>query len=1129
MGTAVRHRTTARAAVGATTLALASTLLALGAPPAAAAGDGIAISEINYHASSDLDQDDFLELANPGDADVSLSGWSFTAGITGTFSDITIPAGGYVVIAKDAAQFQTTYGFAPDATYGGNLSNGGEEVTIVDADGLTVDTVTYSDSPPWPTSPDGDGPSLELRSLNADNTLPESWGPSAVDGGTPRATNSIDGTDVMLPAEEVTVAPARPTPNQPAVVSARLRPGTSATLTYKVMFGSEVAIPFSDDAASPGGAGDGVYSATIPGQAAGRLVRFRIDGTAPGVTVAEPSPNDSMQFRGYVVTTPSVSSQLPIIEWFMADEVYDDLLANHRHDDVMGDAVWAYDGQVWDGVGMRIRGNSSRNEAKVNWKVEFPRGYTFDLGGQLPYPLDEFALQNYKHNFADIGWATVHAAGARSLNIRPVRTQRNGSFWSLGRVMETEDGEWRKDQGVEDWAIYKAEGGALARRASPADLEAKLWLDKKTRKDEDFTDVWNLTNVVDRPSSESQRAWLYRNANISVMINYMAINSILRHTDSGWYNWWVARDTEGTGRWELWHWDLDRIFTDPASDGKGPFLTPDSGNRFVRAMLNHPEFQEMFYRRLRTLSDEFLAAGAYEAQWDAITARALADWNLDKARWGGYNPAGARQSFVTGLAERRGILSANTPDPVPASQATAPNVVINEIQYRPASNDVEFLELTNPNQTAVDISGWTIPAVGLTIQAGTVIPAGGYVTFVGDDTAFRAAFPNGNRFVGGQFSGSLDNSGETIELRAGTTVIDTVAYSPTDPWPTEADGNGPSLELTDVNADNSVAANWRAASTTGGTPGLTNTSGPTADTSPPTAPNGLTATEITDHEVALEWAAATDNVGVTDYHVLRNGSVVATVTGRTFTDIGLSPETTYRYTVRARDAAGNTGPASSPLDVTTATPPSNALLVDTFTGTNGSSWESSWTTRVSAGTVDRQSNQGRLNYTDTTDAFARAQLTGLAPRTDSETLLSFQWSAAGQVGASTYFNVWTRGSGGGNNSQRPRNGYGLELTANRTTVNVLSVVNGTETVLAAAGGVAAATTSRQWLRMRVVGSTIQVKVWTDGTPEPAGWEHTTTDSAVTDPGQLYLSLRRGRSNVGTKSVHVDDLTVTPGA
>lgn len=623
--------------------------------------------------------------------------------------------------------------------------------------------------------------------------------------------------------DQLTVTPESPAPGEPVTVSALLPPGATATLTYKVMFDAKTTLPFRDDAASPGGAGDGVYAATIPGHAAGRLVRYRVDGSAPGVPIAEPSAEDSIRFHGYVVRDPSVASELPVVEWFMADAVYKDLLENHRYDDVEGDAVWAYDGRVWDRVRMRVRGNTSRRALKVNWKVEFPKGHAFDLGGRLPYPLDEFALQSYRDNLADVGWDTVRRAGARSLAIVPVRTQRNGAFWSLGRIMETEDGEWRADQGVEDWAIYKADGGALTRTRSPARLRAKNWLDKKTREQEGYRDVWRLTDTVDRPKSAKQRSWLHRNANVPAMINYMAINSLIRHQDSGWFNWWVARDTAGTKRWELWHWDLDWIFTTPAADGKGLFLTPDSGNRFVRAMLNYPEFRAMFYRRLRTLSDRFLAPGAYETQWDAITARTVADWSLDHERWGGITPAASRHAFVAGLADRRNTFDANTPALVPLPQSPTASAVINEVHYRPARGGVEFIELANPNATATDISGWSIPAVDLTIQPGTVIPAGAYVVFVADDVGFRAAYPTGRRFVGGEYDGALANSGETVELWDSGRLVDTVTYSPATPWPVAANGGGPSLELTRVDADNALPGSWRASSTTGGTPGGANT------------------------------------------------------------------------------------------------------------------------------------------------------------------------------------------------------------------------------------------------------------------------------------------------------------------
>jgi hypothetical protein len=96
--------------------------------------------------------------------------------------------------------------------------------------------------------------------------------------------------------------------------------------------------------------------------------------------------------------------------------------------------------------------------------------------------------------------------------------------------------------------------------------------------------------------------------------------------------------------------------------------------------------------------------------------------------------------------------------------------------------------------------------------------------------------------------------------------------------------------------------------------GTTDSSG---DTQAPTTPTGLAATATTATSVALTWNAATDNVGVAGYDILRNGTAVATSTTPSYTDTGLSPDTAYTYAVRARDAAGNTSPAGPPITAKT--------------------------------------------------------------------------------------------------------------------------------------------------------------------------------------------------------------------
>jgi hypothetical protein len=92
---------------------------------------------------------------------------------------------------------------------------------------------------------------------------------------------------------------------------------------------------------------------------------------------------------------------------------------------------------------------------------------------------------------------------------------------------------------------------------------------------------------------------------------------------------------------------------------------------------------------------------------------------------------------------------------------------------------------------------------------------------------------------------------------------------------------------------------------------------PPADTQSPSAPTNLTASAPGSTRVDLSWGASTDDVGVTGYEVFRDGALLTTVIGTSHADTAVSPGTTYTYSVRARDAAGNRSAFSNSAIVTT--------------------------------------------------------------------------------------------------------------------------------------------------------------------------------------------------------------------
>ena len=141
----------------------------------------LVISKIHYHPqdwwSIDGDHLEFIEITNNGDAEVDLTGIYFRElGLTYQFPDGAHLAGRQaVVICSDSLLFSEYYGIVPFGQYMRKLDNKSENLVLADAWGNVIDQVHYSDSEPWPTEADGNGPFLQLKDLDSDNNLAENW------------------------------------------------------------------------------------------------------------------------------------------------------------------------------------------------------------------------------------------------------------------------------------------------------------------------------------------------------------------------------------------------------------------------------------------------------------------------------------------------------------------------------------------------------------------------------------------------------------------------------------------------------------------------------------------------------------------------------------------------------------------------------------------------------------------------------------------------------------------------------------------------------------------------------------------------------------------------------------------
>jgi hypothetical protein len=183
-----------------------------GVPDVSAYAAALRISEINYNPGAvtaaestapgwnvlwNNEDFEFVEVRNVSAAAIDLTDVRFTKGIDFDFPpSFSLAAGASAVIVKNPAAFAIRYpGIVPAGNYGtDSLSNGGEEIKLSYGAGASIIDFTFDDEAPWPTSPDGGGPTLVLKTpgkAGLNHADPAEWRASTLPYGTP---GSSDGS-----------------------------------------------------------------------------------------------------------------------------------------------------------------------------------------------------------------------------------------------------------------------------------------------------------------------------------------------------------------------------------------------------------------------------------------------------------------------------------------------------------------------------------------------------------------------------------------------------------------------------------------------------------------------------------------------------------------------------------------------------------------------------------------------------------------------------------------------------------------------------------------------------------------------------------------------------------------------
>ena len=633
---------------------------------------------------------------------------------------------------------------------------------------------------------------------------------------TPGAANIDPGAVVGPIVADMAESPGELRDDEDVVVTARFEPlnaaVASASLVYRVMYGNEVPYRWVDDGTGADAtAGDGIHTATISHTASGpgQMLRWYVSAVdTEGNTSRGPhfldrvGQSQSPQYQGAVIAGQTIDTQLPVFQWFVEEPRLADQNNGTR-------ASFFYDGEFYDNIFVRIRGGTARSWPKRSYKVEFNDGQLFRFRDDVPR-VDEINLNatyTDKSYMRSILTSELQLdAGTPSPESFHVRLHQNGEFFSVAIFVEQPDRSFLRRHGMDD-------NGSLYKGGPGSSLVGTAGLEKKTRQDEDNSDLRELIAGL-RLSGDDAESFVFDNINIPAQINFMATNVVTQNIDASDKNYYLYRDTEGTGEWHMMPWDLDLTFgpdalnTDTilADETRAPGTrnpntvhpllggrqyTLDSGakfNQILDQLITVPRTREMLLRRIRTLTDQFLATSYVPDRIDELIGQIAPDVVLDQERWGNNAHFGSqrytlveandrikneylvpRVPFLTTrqseLTERQGGVG------IPEAQDGNPLIVFGNFEFDPTSGDQdeEFIELVNPNSFSVDVSGWQLSGgIDFTIQPGTVIPAGNSLYVSPNVSTFRAraAGPAGGQglFVQGGYEGHLSRDGESIML-----------------------------------------------------------------------------------------------------------------------------------------------------------------------------------------------------------------------------------------------------------------------------------------------------------------------------------------------------------------------------
>lgn len=694
--------------------------------------------------------------------------------------------------------------------------------------------------------------------------------------------SSRDLVEVPPPhVEAVGRFPRQATPDDPVWITARVR-GASEVLATVNIGDEAVEVPLLDDGLHLDGvAGDGIYGAELSPLEDQTRVTYRIVASGNGgARSAFPVPREldaplPWEHRGFLVEAPRPGAPLPEYHLLLPGEVDGSSFQSVNaalNCSELRPADFVHRGELYPHIGLRFRGNTACWIDKRNFKLAFQKNRRFrglkkmNLNGIWT---DKALIRE------SLAWDFIRELGLPAMQTEYSRLLINGDYYGLFLCLEHPDENFLRRTGLDpDGTLYKARQPSNINDDDLAGVNLfgpgfyNLGWEEEVHSGSDFSDIDRFIDELHRdgnprhgggdPSTEFFEQHVDEDSVIEFQISQVVLNNI----DSAVKNHFLHHDLD-TGIWTFLPWDQDLVFgkfftRDAVDPGQGRqvgtlndimlsdqgwdlhpwIMTSVLGNQRFNWLLDlllragDGHYQRAYLVRLVSVLEEKYRNDVYDPRIDRLVESLREEIEADYDLWGRYpsNVPAYPQELDPNVAIVKEQLALHRDfllrylDEFHPDIADFDRLKITEILVDPegGDQDLEFVELTNFTDRAIELEGWTISGIDFEFPPGASVPAGEQLVVARSPSAFRERYPVDASRVFGPYEGALSSAGESLRLRdAGPgypATIDLVRILGDADWPSIRRGHSLELVSPSRDRDNDPGTSWRLSREPGGTP-----------------------------------------------------------------------------------------------------------------------------------------------------------------------------------------------------------------------------------------------------------------------------------------------------------------------